>query len=283
MPLLWEDRTCLYCTHLICEKGLQSSTVRSYISGIKSVLTTDGYEWDDGKMLLNTLTRSCKAKNDRVKTRLPIQRGLLEMVLFEIRRRYSEQPYLEALYIAAYLLAYYGLLRVGEITWGPHTIKAVDIHKARMGTPKRRLCLILHSSKTHDKSMPPQKIKIHGCESIEITHEQSQESFTIRDKRKQHFCPVEWTQKFIEMRDPIISEDENLFVFRDNSQLEAKHLRNLLREILSGFDLDPSLYDTHSFRIGRATDLFKSGVDIEKIKHLGRWKSNAVYKYLRDC
>ena len=235
-------------------------------------------------MILNTLTKSCKSKNDCVKTRLPIQRGLLEMVLFEIRRKYCDQPYLEALYIAAYLLAYYRLMRVGEITNSEHTVKAVDIHKARLGTPKRRLCLILHSSKTHDNSMIPQKIKILGCESLEITDQDNIIcSNTIRDVKKQHFCPVEWIQKFTEIRNPIVRDSENLFIFRDGSNLEAKHLRKLLRDTLKSFDLDPSLYDTHSFRIGRATDLFKAGLDLEKIKQLGRWKSNAVYKYLRDC
>ena len=284
IPPLWEDRTCLYCTYLICVKNLQSSTVRSYISGIKSVLKNDGYVWDDDKMLLNTLTRSCKLKNDSVKTRLPVQRGLLEMILFELRRRFCDQPYLEALYIAAFLIAYYGLMRVGEITRSQHSVKATDIHKASLGTPKRRLCLILYSSKTHDRSMLPQKIKIMGCNALEVVNcEAEQSSFTIIDKKKQHFCPVEWIQRYTDMRNPIVDDNEQLFVFRDGTNLEAFHLRKLLRETIKKFELDPTLYDTHSFRIGRATDLFKAGVNIEKIKHLGRWRSNAVYKYLRDC
>ena len=282
MPKTWEDRTCIYCTHLICEKRLQSSTVRSYISAIKWVLRNDGYCWDDGKMLLNTLTKSCKVKNDRVKTRLPIQKGLLEMVLFEIRRKFCDQPYLEALYISAFLLAYYGLMRVGEIALSDHTVKAVDIHKANANTSKKRLCIILHSSKTHDNSMIPQKIKIHGFNTLEITANDKSECYTIKDKRKHHFCPVDWIVKFTDMRSPIVVDSENLFVFRDGRQLEPHHLRKLLRETLRGFDLDPTLYDTHSFRIGRATDLFKSGVPVDTIKHLGRWKSNAVYRYLRD-
>ena len=282
IPKLWEDKTCLYCTYLICEKQLQSSTVRSYVSAIKSVLKADGYEWDDGKMLLNTLTKSCKIKNDRVKTRLPIQRGLLEMILFEIRRKFSAQPYVEALYISAFLLAYYGLLRVGEITYSPHALKAADVHKARLGTDKKRLCLVLHSSKTHDRSMLPQKIKIYGCNSLEIIDQELVNSYTIQDKKKQHFCPVDWVQKFISMRQKIKDDNEQLFIFNDGTNLQSTHLRQMLRSTISSFQLDPTLYDTHSFRIGRATDFFKRGVDLEKIKQLGRWRSNAVYKYLRE-
>ena len=33
--------------------------------------------------------------------------------------------------------------------------------------------------------------------------------------------------------------------------------------------------------LAEATDLFKFKTSIDKIKELGRWKSNAVYKYLR--
>ena len=29
-------------------------------------------------------------------------------------------------------------------------------------------------------------------------------------------------------------------------------------------------------------DLDKSGIEIEKIKQMGRWRSNSVYKYLKN-
>ena len=74
MPKSWEDRLSIYCTYLIAIKQLKSQTVKSYISGIKHVLITDGYDWNDGKVILNTLTKSCKIKNDKLKVRLPIQK-----------------------------------------------------------------------------------------------------------------------------------------------------------------------------------------------------------------
>ena len=81
----------------------------------------DGYDWNDNKVLLNALVRSCKLVNEKIKTRLPIQKGLLEMLLFEINRKFNGaktnmcQPYLVALYQAIFCLAYYGMLRVGEL------------------------------------------------------------------------------------------------------------------------------------------------------------------------
>ena len=49
----------------------------------------------------------------------------------------------------------------------------------------------------------------------------------------------------------------------------AKNLSGLLK--LS--DMNPSLYSTHSFRIGRATDLAAEGYPSEVLKASGRWTS----------
>ena len=54
-------------------------------------------------------------------------------------------------------------------------------------------------------------------------------------------------------------------------------LKNVLREC--GFN--ERLYGTHSLRSGRTDDLLKLGLLVETIKKLGRWKSNAIFKYLQ--
>ena len=138
-------------------RGAQSSTIRSYASAVKAVLSSDGYEWNDQKVLLNTIIKACKLENDSVKTRLLVGCGLLELILFSVDRFYSSQPYLSLMYKSIFLLGYYGLLRVGELTSSLHTIKAWDIH---MGKNKNKILLILYSSKTHGKESRPQKIKI---------------------------------------------------------------------------------------------------------------------------
>ena len=87
-PNSWEDRTTLFITHLI-DNGAQSNSMKSYVSAIKRILANDGYEWNEKKVLLSSLTRACRLINDKVKTRLPIQCGLLELILFEIQRRFT--------------------------------------------------------------------------------------------------------------------------------------------------------------------------------------------------
>ena len=127
--LSWEEKTALFGAYLI-DRGIQSSTLKSYFSAIKHVLKQDGYMWDDNKAILSSLIKSCKLENDRLKIRLPVQKGLLELLLFEIERYYSNntQPYLIALYKALFSLAYYGMMRVGELTSGVCVLKVCDMH-----------------------------------------------------------------------------------------------------------------------------------------------------------
>ena len=184
--LCWEDRTVLFGAYLV-HKGFQSSTLKSYFSAIKHILKQDGYPWDDNKALLSSLVKSCKLENDRVKIRLPIQKGLFEMLLFEIHRYYSGnnvQPYLEVMYKAVFCLAYYGLLRVGELTLGDHTLLIGNTHVL-----EDNILLVLYSSKTHGKESRPQKIRI------------SAQPLTSRvSNRQRNFCPVRTVIHYLRLR-----------------------------------------------------------------------------------
>ena len=188
---------------------MQSASVRSYISAIKRTLIDDGYNWDDNQLLLSSLTRACKLTNDTVKTRLPIQCGLLEVLLFEAQRKFQKenQPYLLILYQALFALGYYGLMRVGELTEGPHTLKAKDVH---MATNKDKLLLVLYSSKTHDLSQRPQKIKITSSKDKRST-----------GYKERYFCPFNLIRQFIEARGDFLQDNEQFFCFQKQSCSKA--------------------------------------------------------------
>ena len=261
-PKTWEERVALFAAQLV-EEGKKSSTIQSYVSAIKGTLKKDNYEWCDNKVLLASIIGACKIKNDLVKTRFPIRIGLLEIMLFEIDRIFANQPYLETLLKAYFAISYYGLFRVGELAAGDHQVKACDVH---MAINKKKILVILHSSKTHSRGSLPQKVKITG---------------RIDTKCKRNFCPFELTNRYIEIRGDIESIEEAFFVLKGKLPVSPTMIRDVLRQILSNLNLDSRLYDTHSLRIGRATDLLKQGYKVEEIMQLGRWKSNVVFKYLR--
>ena len=55
----------------------------------------------------------------------------------------------------------------------------------------------------------------------------------------------------------------------------------LLKEILEYCGFDSKLFNTHSFRIGRATEMVKEGYSLEQIRMAGRWSSDAFKTYIR--
>ena len=262
-PKYWEDRVALFVAYL-AQSHRKSTTVRSYISAIKSILRDDGYVWDDNKAQLNVLTRGCKLINDKVKTRLPIQIRLLDLMIFETERMYSSQMYLMRLYKAMLVFGYYGLLRVGEMTLSEHTIKAANVH---IGSNKWKILIVLYTSKTHGLNNRPQKIK--------ITTNSMQRKLSV-------FCPFKIAIDYLNIRGDYCSVEEPFFVMTDRSPVTHIQFRNFLRTNLKNLNLNSSLYDCTSLRSGRATDLEKFQFPISEIKRMGRWKSNAVYKYFRQ-
>ena len=139
----------------------QSSTIKSYISAIKAVLRCDRITMNENRYLLNALTKSCKLTNDKVRIRLPIQKGILRILIKYLKRIFATQPYLSKLYQAMFLTAYFGLFRVSELATGQHAVKAIDV---RLGKNKNKVLFILRTSKTHGKKDKPQLIKISHCD-----------------------------------------------------------------------------------------------------------------------
>ena len=267
-PDLWEDRATLFLGYLI-SNGIQSSTIKSYLSAIKKTLMMDGYNGNDKLVLVRSLVKACRIINEQVRTRLPIHCNLLEMLLFEVQRHFTRkhQYYLESMYKAIFAISYYGLMRIGEVTSSPHVLKANNVH---IGINKDKIMLVLYSSKTHDKAQRPQKIK--------ITSNGNEKSGHYKDK---YFCPFKLMRDYIQLRGGWTEESEQFFIFKDGSLVSASQLRSVFNLLISNLGLECKFYGMHSFRIGRTSDLIKFDYPVEQVKLMGRWKSNVIYKYIR--
>ena len=131
MRKFWEDRVALFCAYLVEERNVQSATLRSYVSAIKFTLRCDNYKWQDERVWLQALFKSCRKLNDVHSPRFPIHFSLLELILFEVDRLYDQQLYLSVLFKTIFALAYYGLIRIGEISDSGHAIRACNIQLAQ--------------------------------------------------------------------------------------------------------------------------------------------------------
>ena len=175
------------------------------------------------------------------------------------------------LYAAIFMAVYFGMLRIGEVTQGPHVLLAQNVH---MGENKNKILFILRSLKMHCKGDTPQTIKISGM-SKKGTTKENLSSFP------QQFCPFMILKKYVEICPYAVTQDEQFFVFSDNSPVKPDHVRNHLRLMLKRKGYKEYLYSFHGICTGRAGDLLKLGIPVENIKKLGRWKSNAVFRYLK--
>ena len=201
------------------------------------------------------------------------------MLIVSIERFYGDnpQPYLTKLYGAMLTSGYFGLLRVGEMTFSDHTIKAKDVH---IGHNKNKILFILHSSKTHGKYAHPQTVKISeiqdGCKTQDDS-KKSQNRIPQNDK----CCPFQLLQQYLAIRPKYRHDHNQFFVFSDRSPVKPVQFNMFLRKLIAFNQLDASRYSAHGLCAGQASDLYAMGIPVDTIKKLGRWKSNAVFKYIK--
>lgn len=262
-PDNWEDKIHLYFTFL-AETGKHENTLKTYLSAIKKVLTTEGETLENlDNVALASIIKSCKYNNNEVIHRLPINYHMLLSILDATDQVYNQQPYLAILYKAMFSAAYNGLLRVGEMTKSQHSILARDVLIAKN---KRKIQFILRTSKTHGLGDPPQIIA-YFCDCAET--------------KMPEYCPYELMVDYNEAKGKFRDGKEQYFVYKGHIPVEGKKFRQVLKNMIKHANIDCEDYNVHSFRIGHANDMRRLGKDISYIKNKGRWRSSTVWKYLK--
>ena len=254
------------------------------MSAIRTVLAEDGFKLCSDNFTISSLTRACKIRNDRIVVKLPIHKNLLTLLLKEITSWMNEtgQSYLKILYLALFAATYYGLLRIGEVMHSPHCILAENVH---MGVNKKKLLFILPSSKTHNRCDNPQTIRI--CSTpVKCIDGKDDRKTKVRENRQSStnkFCPFELINNYTGIRPAISTPCEKFFVFSDGSSVYPHHMRSVLKLLIARLGLNQDNYTVHGLCGGQAGDLLRLGVSVETIKKMGHWRSNAVFRYLKDC
>ena len=151
-----------------------------------------------------------------------------------------------------------------------------------IGSNKKKILFVLHTSKTLYKNMPPQMVKI----SSSTLHNTSSTKSRLESKGGGYKpdvlpCPYQLLRMYSELRGGYINNNEPYFIFRDRSPVTQNHFWVCLKLMLKLAGFQERFYRTHGLRVGRCCDLYNLGVTIETIKKISRWKSNAVFRYLK--
>ena len=163
-------------------------------------------EIDEDTYLLGSLTKACRVHNDHFTQRLPIQKGMLGVLIKNTDMWFQAkgQPFLSVLYRTLFSTAYFGLFRVGELTTGEHPVKVTDV---KIGENKNKFLFILRSSKTHNKDVKPQRVTISSTAPFIKQREPYPEI------KESSWCPFYLLQAYRQIRPKYKSKAEPFFHF----------------------------------------------------------------------
>ena len=234
-----------------------ANTIAAYISGLSFFLRSKGLEDITQVFPIKRLVDGCRRRHLRKDVRCPITLPILQR-LVSVLPTVCSNSYDCKLFAAAFLVAFFGFLRVGEFTAKNGVIPLVSGDVAMRGeSPHRRLAIKVRFSKTDQLGA--------GC------------AITIPESGS-HMCPVVAVAAYTRIRS---AQGTAFFRHFDTSPLTRHGFTRILRRCVSLLELPLQCYTAHSFRIGAATSAAMRGYSGEQIQQMGRWTSQSFRRYIR--
>ena len=239
-------------------KRVQSKTIKSYLTGLRSAHVDLGYE--DLAMFQNAQLQRIIAGNRRLHgeadllERRPITRDLLLQILPFFDRNTKKGATLHA----AFCLAFAAFLRIGEFTYTARDRDAADfsqwfLTRRSVRLHQDHLELTLPVSKTD-----PFRRGI--TLTVAAAGDQACAVRSLRHLFKWKAAPYET-------------------LFQIDGSFTRQMVTSQLRQILKSLGVEGH-YSGHSFRRGAATSARNAGLSEEEIQLLGRWKSDSYRLYI---
>ena len=254
LPL--SQNTVLFFIGFLSLKGLSSSTITTYVSAIGYVHKISNLHNPTTNFLVQKVLASVNKINPSLDPRLPITLNILHQLIQALPQVVNNYYHI-ILLRAMFLVAFYGLMRVGEIAYSSDT-----------ENPTIALDQI-----TFFRNHFVIKIKI-------FKYNISRRPFEILITRQPDpfVCPMVNLQLYLQMRG---NAPGPLFVYQDGPVVLKSFFASKLSKCLKFLGLDTSLYKSHSFRIGAASLLASLGYADSEIRMIGRWKGDSFKKYIR--
>lgn len=241
------------------DRGLKPATISTWISALSYIHRLHRLKNPSKAFIIKKLLysiRKTKVSDKRHGFTIPLLRSLIQSL-----SKITANPFTKLLLKTMYLVAFYALLRLGEIS--------------DTKTGKANIVKLENVSFSYDKS------RLNSA-SIHLTHFKHSKGQTAkivlnRSKHRQ-LCPVRTLAKYVSQ---ISSCNGPLFRFSSGHPVTASFFRRMLKRCLVESGLDTTKYTSHSFRIGGATLAHDLNFSNTQIQQLGRWSSQAYTKYLR--
>lgn len=231
----------------LADKKYAAATISSYVSAIGYQHKMRSLSNPASAFLIKRLLLATRKTEPHSDLRLPITHSVLTCLLLHLPL-VAQPGYQLKLFRAMFLLAYHAFLRVGEMTHSTHNLKIDDID-IQKGSVVIRFASFKHS----------------------------QQPVTITIRATSENCPVEALAHYIQLRGKAAG---CLFMLNSKPVPRARFVA-VLQQTVRMAKLPTDRFNTHSFRIGAATDAAVAGRSDAQIRSLGRWHSDAFQKYIR--
>ena len=109
-------------------------------------------------------------------------------------------------------------------------------------------------------------------------HSAAPDFLVMNAVRNKTICPFQAMMSYLINRGTISGY---LFAQADRSPISCSHFTKCLNECLKFCGVDTQNITLHSFRIGGVTHAARCGHSDDTVKKRGRWKSNALSRYIR--
>ena len=253
LPLSYE--TILLFLSYLNLKGLAPSTTTTYISAIGYVHKVCNVNDPTSQFIVQKVLASINKEYGKSDSRLPITQFILARLLDSVDKVLSS-IYHATLLKAMFLIAFYGLFRVGEITIQSSGVVSLNMDQIQIFKDRFELKITKFKNNLTNK---PFDIVIHKLDSP--------------------YCPYLGLLKYLQLRK---LDNGPLFRFPDGKPVSRSFFANRLKDCLIFCGLNPHLFKSHSFRIGGASFLASIGKTDLQIKIIGRWSSDSFLRYIRN-
>ena len=243
------------------EAGYKGSSIQTQISGITFLQRIMGFENLADNFLVKKLLVSAHKTAQSPDKRLPITIPILRSLLLSLPQVVGT-PFEVKLYKAMFLLAFFALLRVGEMA-------TTKYGKANI--------LQLHNIEILWANALVKGIRIH------MQHHKHSKSvptpLEIQTGKDIHICPVQALYNYMSIRG---GKAGPLFLNEQKCPVSAAHFTATLHNCVKVISLDTNRYTPHSFRIGGASFAHENNFNDVQLRRLGRWHSTAYLRYIRN-
>lgn len=240
------------------EKGHSPKTITTYIAGLNYYHKLYGFYDINNVFMVNKLLEGCRRNRITNDCRAPLTIRTLVSVCDSLPS-VCYNIYENKLFESLFTLAYYGLFRVSELVTssGMQAENVLSLSDLTFVGQKEYAVIKLRHFKTNQRGTPV---------LLKIPRETGD------------LCPVNALFEFVSIRP---RSKGPLFCHADGSPVTRTQFSAVLTKCVNQSNLSDAHFTSHSFRIGRATDLATKGYPSSVIMKLGRWTSQAFRLYIR--